>query len=153
MHSCFYCKRLYKIKDTVISYRMSVRPSFFLYESALLRPVLQHHFTGVRTVLPTAGLDRVVLAYRKALHVQKLERYSNDGFIKIIKTFYKNNLEYNLAYVKESSDSKLELFSTIYDNFSMPCYLNMDCRPVGSNYRLGGGGGGVAHITHWGGHT
>ena len=23
-------------------------------------PVLQHHFTGVRTVSPTAGLDRVI---------------------------------------------------------------------------------------------
>ena len=36
---------------------MSVRPSFFIRIGT--SPVLQHHFTGVRTVSPTAGLDRV----------------------------------------------------------------------------------------------
>ena len=39
---------------------MSVRPSFFFFIRIGTSPVLQHHFTGVRTVSPTAGLDRVV---------------------------------------------------------------------------------------------
>ena len=55
----------------------------------------------------------------KLLNVQELERYSKDGFIKLLKIFYKNKIENNLAHIKESSDSKLELFSTLYDNFSM----------------------------------
>ena len=43
----------------VISYQMSVRPSFIFVRIGTF-PVLQHHFTGVRTVSPTAGLDRVL---------------------------------------------------------------------------------------------
>ena len=66
----------------------------------------------------------------KLLNVQELERCSKDGFIKILKTSYKNKVESNLTHIKESSDSKLELFSTLYDNSNMPCYLNMDFSKV-----------------------
>ena len=45
----------------------------------------------------------------KLLNVQELERCSKDGFIKILKTSYKNKVENNLTHIKESSDSKLEL--------------------------------------------
>ena len=38
---------------------MSVRPSFIFVQIGTY-PVLQHHFTGVRTVSPTAGLDMVM---------------------------------------------------------------------------------------------
>ena len=47
-----------KSKKIVISYQMSVRPSFIFVRIGT-SPVLQHHFTGVRTFSPTAGLDRV----------------------------------------------------------------------------------------------
>ena len=47
-------------KKIVISYRMFVRPPFFFIRIGT-SSVLQHHFTGVRTVSPTAGLDRVPL--------------------------------------------------------------------------------------------
>ena len=50
--------------------------------------------------------------------------------IKILKTSYKNKVENNLTHIKESSDSKLELFSTLYDNSNMPRYLNMDFSKV-----------------------
>ena len=46
-------------KKKVNSYRMSVSPSVF-YIRIGTYPVLQHNFTGVRTVSPTAGLDRVL---------------------------------------------------------------------------------------------
>ena len=64
----------------------------------------------------------------KLLNVQILERYSKSGFINILKTLYKNRLVNNLAniHIKEPSDSKLELISTLYDNSTMPCYLNMN---------------------------
>ena len=51
-----------KSKKIVISYRMSVRSSFLFIQIGT-SPVLQHHFTGVRTVSPTAGLDRVVTGW------------------------------------------------------------------------------------------
>ena len=41
---------------------MSVRPLVFFIRIGT-SPVLQHHFTGVRTVSPTAGLDRVENIY------------------------------------------------------------------------------------------
>ena len=66
----------------------------------------------------------------KLLNVQELERCSKDGFIKILKTSYKNKVENNLTQIKKTSDSKLELFSTLYDNSNMPCYLNMDFSKV-----------------------
>ena len=66
----------------------------------------------------------------KLLNVQELERCSKDGFIKILKTSYMNKVENNLTHIKESSDSKLGLFSTLYDNSNMPCYLNMDFSKV-----------------------
>ena len=66
----------------------------------------------------------------KLLNVHELERYSKDGFIKILKTSYKNKVENNLTHIKESFDSKLELFSTLYDNSNMPCYLNMNFSKV-----------------------
>ena len=61
--SAFIANVYIKSKKIVISYRMSVRPSFFIQVST--SPVLQHHFTGVRTVSPTAGLDRVEMVYNK----------------------------------------------------------------------------------------
>ena len=61
----------------------------------------------------------------KLLNIQELEIYNKDGLIKILKASYKNKVKNNLTHVKESSDSKLELFSTRYDNSNMPCYLNM----------------------------
>ena len=66
----------------------------------------------------------------KLLNVQELERCSKDGFIKILKTSYKNKVEHNNTHIKESSDSNLELFSTLYDNSNMPSYLNMDFSKV-----------------------
>ena len=64
----------------------------------------------------------------KLLNVQTLESYSKSGFINILKTLYKNRLVNNRAniHIKEPSDSKLELISTLYDNSKMPCYLNMN---------------------------
>ena len=44
----------------------------------------------------------------------------------VLQVFYKNKVETNLAHIKESSDSKLELFSTLYNSFSVPCYLNVN---------------------------
>ena len=46
----------------------------------------------------------------KLLNIQELERCSKDGFIKILKTSYKNKVENNLTHIRESSDSKLELY-------------------------------------------
>ena len=57
----------------------------------------------------------------KLSNVQELEGYSKDGFIKILKTSYKNKVENNLTNIKGSSGSKLELFSTLYDNSNTPC--------------------------------
>ena len=62
----------------------------------------------------------------KLLNVQELESYSKEGFFKILKTSYKNKVENTLAHIKESSDGKLERFSTLCDNFNMPCYLNIN---------------------------
>ena len=46
----------------------------------------------------------------KLLNIQELERCSKDVFIKILKTSYKNKVENNLTHIRESSDSKLELY-------------------------------------------
>ena len=66
----------------------------------------------------------------KLLNVQELERYSKDGFIKILKASYKNKVENNLTHITESSDSKLERFSPLYDNSNMPCFLNTNFSKV-----------------------
>ena len=71
-------------------------------------------------MLVSHGLQ-ILNTLEKLLNVQELERCSNDGFIKILKTSYKNKVENTLTHIKESSDSKLELFSTLYDNSNMQC--------------------------------
>ena len=62
----------------------------------------------------------------KVLNIQELNSLSKGAFIQILQEYYKNKVETNLAHIKESSDSKLELFSTLYNNFRVPRYLNMN---------------------------
>ena len=62
----------------------------------------------------------------KLLNIQELNSLNKGAFIQTLQVFYKNKVETNLAHIKESSDSKLELFSTLYNSFSVPCYLNMN---------------------------
>ena len=62
----------------------------------------------------------------KVLNKQELNSLSKGAFIQILQVYYKNKVETNLAHIKESSDSKFELFSTLYNNFSVPRYLNMN---------------------------
>ena len=75
----------------------------------------------------------------KLLGMQDLCNYSKDKFLDVLKTFYNKKIDNNLAHIKASSDSKLELFSTLY-NSNIPCYLNMksskDKRSLITKFRL-----------------
>ena len=46
----------------------------------------------------------------KILGIQNLEKFSKDAFINKLKTCYKNKLDKSMANIKNSSDSKLQLF-------------------------------------------
>ena len=61
----------------------------------------------------------------KLLNIQQLEIYNKGAFINMLQTFYRNKLEKSVEHIKKSSDSKLELFSILYSNFNVSCYLNM----------------------------
>ena len=53
-------QRLYKIKENS-NFLPDVCSSIGFFLRIGTSPVLLHHFTGVRTVAPPAGLDRVIV--------------------------------------------------------------------------------------------
>ena len=67
----------------------------------------------------------------KILGIQNLEKFRKDAFI----TNW-NRLDKSMANIKISSDSKLKLFSHLYNNFTVPYYLNAGMSKAKTIYNI-----------------